>query len=488
MIKSTRNNSTRTNISPVPGINREADFKRLAVVYSYITDVPWDEDESEAFEGDAELLRQTVENGLNRRGETVVHIPYDSNYWKIKGVSFNLKRFSGDLYHKGRKFILYQIIKRDWRSLETIRGYIRHISRFFEEYREATPNALPNYIHSSEIIDFVENMNTTIGVKYAILVDLVEFYRFLGKNYRKEYFSVRINELEEYLKEIRYVLKRTRAPKRYPSIPDAVFYEMHFIMLALIRAPMTPFDEAVMAAAILLFMWTGLRPKEIRGLRRHCLVKREIDGKELTFYEYSSPKNKNAVKTIFLFPAALEAFKVLERLQSRRENVFITDYLVSFWDYQTNEPLSADMLNGRYNALLCKYMGKYLSIPMKGLTRCTKQGLSIYRPSFYCFRVHLCTYLIDHNLDERWVEAHLGHLSATMRGRYYRMKEWRKESVRQRINKHLHMGQIADEIRRDIESKRLSPEPEGQERNEQMPVAHALEKQLIKDLLKQHQK
>ena len=433
MIHLTGKTKETLNLSPVPGINRELDFRRYAIVYGIITDIPWEEDESEAFDGRTELMRKTVEAGLNQRGETVHRLPYDAQTWNIEGTKISFKRVSDELFHKVRKFVLFELIKTDWRSPETISGHVKRISRFFNEYCSAKPYAHVKYIHTSDIINFMEDSDITLSSKSSMLSSLVEFYRFCVANYVNDTLPVDIDRLEEYRSEVNYEYYRTKEPGHYPSIPDRIFYQLHFKMMELIRNPGTPYDDAVTACMVILHMWTGLRPKEIRFLRRRCMVQYEEDGKRLSFYEGISPKNSNRVQTFLLFPAALEAIKKLEHLQVRRETVFISDYLVSFWDHQINEPESYDAVANAYNGLLCKYMAEELSVPHEDLSAARRQGVVIYRPTFYAYRVHLCTYLIDHGYDERWVESHLGHLSETIRGRYYRMKEWRRADIRTRI-------------------------------------------------------
>lgn len=437
MIQNSHSTRTRVNISSVPGINREQDSRRYAIVYYEIENTPWAEDESAAFEGDAEVLRQVVEAGLNERNETRKRIQYDASFWRIENVLFDFSRFPDELFHKVRKFVLYQIIKRDWRSLATICRYVGNVGRFLVDYQKDAPFAFFRYLHSPDILECFDRSERTLGAKCSMLSSLILFYEFLDSNYKHEHYSVNLDDLRERLKEYRIMESRAKEMHRYPSIPDRTFYQMHFCMTDIIRTSVLPFDESVTAAVVLLFMWTGLRPKEILKLRRNCLVEHEVDGQRLFFYEYVSPKNHNKVQSVLLFPAALEALRTLEKLQTRRENIIITDYLVSFWDTPKGNPADYDTLINNYDNLLCKYMSEALSIPHKDLAKRQRKDITIYRPCFYSFRVHLCTYLIDHGYDERWVEAHLGHLAVTMRGYYYRMKDWKRVDTLESVTSHL---------------------------------------------------
>ena len=455
MIRNVSPRQPEVNISPVPGINREAEFRRFAVVFGIISDIPWEEDESKAFDSDIPLMRQTVEDGLHRRGEVVNPIPYDAEKWVLDGVTLSFSRFSEDMYHKARKFVLYEIIKHDWRAYSTIAGRLMKIASFFEAYHKENPDAVVEYIHTPDILSFIEESDYSLSGKVGMLGSLLEFYRFYKRNYVNERLPVDIPRLEEYYRELSFLLRRTREVGHYPSIPDKVFYAMHFKLMALIRDPRTPFDDAVAACMVILYMWTGLRPKEVRKLRRRCLVELCEEGKRLPFYRYISPKSGNAILSVYLFPAALEALKKLEALQTRRENVFITDYLVSFWDHQVNEPESYERTTWAYNRLLLRYMSEELSMPYGDLSRYEYLRTVIYRPVFYSFRVHLCTYLIDHGYDERWVEAHLGHLSKMIRGRYYRMKEWRRAEVKEKVAMALpEVGQIVKEVSGIIDARK----------------------------------
>ena len=435
MIHTVGDKRERLNITAVPGIRREADLRRLIIVYQAIDGIPWTEDESEAFDADAELMSRTIEEGLNKRGETVNKIPYNSQVWELNGTKIKFDMVPEELFHKARKFVLYEIVTHDWRSFATIASYLRYIMRFFTLYRDAHPHALAQYIHESDIISFLERENLSMSARVNILKSLIKFYDFWAQNYRKERLPINLDKLEQDHADLRRAYAKTHERGHFPSIPDKVFYIIHFKMMELIRNPHTPFDDAVMACFVILHMWTGLRPKEIRGLRRRCLVWKREEDKTLPFYEYLSPKNKNRVQSVLLFPAALEALKKLESLQTQRENVFITDYLVSFWRNQTNEPETYTTIENTYDSFLCRYMPSELAHPHPDLRKVVGPGPAvIYRPCLYSYRVHLCTYLIDHGYDERWVEAHLGHLSETIRGAYYRSKAWRRQETREQVS------------------------------------------------------
>ena len=472
MITGARRTKVDLNISTIPGINRESDFRRYVVVYGIITDVPWIEDESNAFFADIDLMRKTVEDGLSKRGETIFHIPYRDSVWQINGTKLSFMNCAEDVFHKIRKFALYEIIAHDWRSLETIKKYLSHLVRFFSLYKETEPHAHFAFIHASEIISFFECCGIALSSKCNILSTLIKFYGFLKLNYVKERFPVDIERLQACRKELGRLYQKEKKSKRVPTIPDQLFYLLHFRLMELIRDPMTPFDDAVTACLVIIHMWTGLRPKEIRGLRRRCLVEREEQGLKLFFYEYVSPKNKNRVQSVLLFQAALEAVKKLETLQTQREDLLKTDYLVSFQNHIINEPESYEAVSKAYNSLLIKYMFRELCTPNNDLGKIKQNKQVIYRPCLYSYRVHLCTYLIDHGYDERWVEAHLGHLSQTIRGRYYRMKEWHRNNIKQEIAS---IMPETDTIVKQMTNKLIATRPVGK-----TVIYSTLEERLIK--------
>lgn len=434
MITFANRKRTEESISSFSGIHREEEFRRIVVVYGVMADIPWEEDESEAFDADIELMRSSVEESLTKRGEEIKHIPYKAIVWHLNGTNLSFKGFNDDMFHKARKFALYEILSNKRPSLETIKSHVRCLSRFFSLYFKAEPNAHVRYIHVWDIISFFEGSNIALSSKCNMLTSLIKFYRFWQANYIKERLPVDIDRLTEYYSETASLYMRTKETRRYPSIPDKVFYLLHFRLMALIRNPCIPFNDAVTACIVVLHMWTGLRPKEIRCLLRGYLVQKVEQGETLYFYDYISPKNKNRRLTMLLFPAALEAIERLEALQASRDNEFVGNYLVSYWDHRFNEPESYSVVINAYNSFVCKYMADILCLSHEGFSRIEYNGIVTYRPSLYMYRVHLCTYLIDHGLDERWVEAHLGHLSQTIRGRYYRLKEWRKEAIGERIS------------------------------------------------------
>ena len=436
MIKRTNRLPREINISPTVGINREADFKRHVVVYWTIEDIPWIEDESEAFDGDVKALTEAVELGLNRRGERTEKIPFKSEKWRIEETTFNFKGLPVGLETKARKFVLHEIIDRNWKSYETIKGHLSKIRRIFTMYETEHPDYIFNYIHSNDVRRFFEESKLGSSAMAGMIYSLILFFQFIKKNYKKEYFSMDIKDLAELRLEVLATAKSITKKKEYPTIPDKLFYEIHFKCMELIRNPKTPFNEKVVACMIILFMWTGLRPKEVRILRRRCLVERREENTVLQFYEYRSPKNKGKVSPCLLFPAAKEALHVLEGLQIRHEVVNKTDYLISFWDNLENKPETSDSIRNAYNSFCLKHFRDICSEPYEGMTKVEGGGRIIFRPSFYCYRVHLCTYLIDHGYDDRWVEGHLGHISPMIRGKYYRMHESTRKTMRSEVKAH----------------------------------------------------
>lgn len=437
MIKRTDRPFHKVNISPAPGINREADFRRYVFVYGIIEDVPWDEDESEAFDGNIEALKEAVELGLNRRGEQVVKIPFNDDRWHIDDTTFVFEDLPAGLEVKVRKFVLFQIINHNWKAYATINGYLRRIRRFFTMYGKANPDFIFNYIHSSDIRRFFDGSGLSSSTKSIILFSLTLFFQFIKNNYKKEYFSMDMDDLNALKNETDNAAAAVRTKREYPTIPDRLFYQIHFKCMDLIRDAETPFDDKVIACMIIIFLWTGLRKKEVRLLRRHCLMERKEEDTVLQFYEYRSPKNRGRVSPCLLFPAALEALRVLEELQTRHDAVSRTDYLISLWNNMENKPESSESIQNSYDRFCIKHLSDICSQPFEGMSRVCRRSTVIYRPSFYCFRVHLCTYLIDHGYDERWVEGHLGHISSMIRGKYYRMRESTRSEMHEDVKAHL---------------------------------------------------
>jgi integrase len=411
-----------------PGITREKGFWRYATVYYLVDGVPWEEDASEVFADDIDALRRVVEAGLQRRGKRPVLIPYAAEQWNLEGEVIKFHGFPDEMFDAMRKFALYEHIRHRWRSFSTIRGTVETLRRFFRQYGKLSPGFYLRYVYADDLEAFFQQSGMNPGAKQRMMSCLREFCTFFEKNYGAGSLALTKEEMDGLYEKYKKANKKRKEPG-FDSVPERVFYPMDRCMRELIRDPMTPFDTAVTAAATLLQMWVGLRPKELRGLRRGCYYSVERDGRTLWFLRYSSPKNGGRVQDALLLPAALEAVRALERLQTRRETVYISEYLVSFWDNTTGNPENDKDFSAKYNEMLATYMAKELSEPHPWLHRVRKKGVTIYRPVLYNFRVHLYTYLIDHGKDEHWVEAHLGHLSRAMRGKYYRMKAWRRQQV-----------------------------------------------------------
>ncbi len=418
-------------------ISRNQDFKRYLYVYSLLEDVPWEEDESAAFDADADSMRKTVELGLSRRGEPPMHIPYKSSTWVIEDVSFQFNPFPEELYNKARKFVLYEIIRKDWRALSTVQAHLKNIVRFMKKYLEKNGHISFNYIHSDDIISFMEDWDIPLCSKKNIMGAIVLFYEFVLKNYTKEHILVDLGMLHDYLECLEKQYYQTRTVVKHSDIPDAIFYPMHFTMISLIRDSTVSLSKRITAAMVLLLMWTGLRPAALRNLRRGYLIKHEEEGKILHFYEYISSKNENDVLFFMLFPPALEALTFLEEAQRELDENGLSDYLISYDRKHGNRPATYDTTRNKYAALMCSYLKEELSIPRPGLKKCTYKGKAFYLPSFYCFRVHLCTYLQNHGFDSRWVEGHLAHLSKSIGGTYYRVKASQRNEVHSSIRKHV---------------------------------------------------
>lgn len=471
MIKRTTRLSTPVNISPTNGINREADFRRHAFVYYVISDVPWEEDESAAFDGDIKAITKAVELGLNRRGEHINKIPFEADRWIIDDTSFLFSGIGPDLGIKVRMFVLYEIIDHQWKAYATIASHLKQVRRFFLLYGKYNPDFLFSYVHVDDVARFFEMCDLSSSAKAEMIRCLILFYKFIKINYKKERFPMDMGRLEELRAEAVCVAKSVKGKKEYPTIPGQLFYPIHFKCMELIRDPMTPFDDKVVACMIIIFAWTGLRKKEVRLLRRRCLVERTEQGVTLSFYEYRSPKNGGKVQSCLLFPAAKEAFRVLEGLQIRHEVVNKTDYLISFWDNLENTPESSDAMQCAYDDFCVRNLSGVCSHAYEGMSRIERRGIVIYRPSFYCFRVHLCTYLIDHGYDERWVEAHLGHISPMMRGKYYRRSNAARRAMIKKLT--VHVPFMSDAIRTLAET--LSVPPQETSVNESDPIQNIID-------------
>ena len=421
-----------TSFMPWTGINREPDFQRFVTVYHTISDIPWNEDDSKAFVGDADVMRRVVETLLQQRGENPQIIPFMADKWILHGVTIKFDGLPQELFNKIRKFVLFETIRTRWSAYTTISAHVDMIRRFVKLYGKTHPDFYFTYVHIEDIESFINDVDIATSSKKSMISSLILFTKFVEINYKEKQFGITSEELEK----LSATLSKRGAKavsSGYNSVPDIVFNQMHRTMMKLIRNPKTPFDETVAAALLILAMWTGLRPKELRILRRGHLVSEVRNGKTLWFYRYVSPKNKGRVQKVYLFAPALEAVKALEQLQTRREVVHITQYLVSFWDNISGESETDYSIYKMIDGLLAKHMSIELSKPHSWLTEVTVKNVTIHRPSLYQFRVHLCTYLIDHGLDDRWVEGHLGHLASMMRGKYYRMKNWRREELRQKV-------------------------------------------------------
>lgn len=407
------------------GINRESDFHRFVAVYHTVKGVPWEEDGSRAFDGDHVSLTRIVGEGLARRGETPEFISYFAQSWILEGVKFLFSGVPQELFHPVRKYVLWLIIRSNWRSMITITHRLNHLRRFFRIHTALHPESHARYIHAHDVIATLDASDISKVSQMRVLGELVEFRRFIELNYALPAPEEEIRELEAHRDHLSRTLPKRFAGK-FPDIPDEPFYRIFFAAIQVLRDDAAPHDDVIMAGAILLHMWTGLRPKEIRMLRRGCVFKEVRSGKTMFFLQYRSSKNGNRVQTTFLFPAALEAEQTMERVLV--DEGYEGEGLIHF-EEESREDEAADDFVRRYDNFLRKYMGDYLSVPRKGLRPTSGKRRVIYRPILYSYRVHLCTYLVDHGLDERWVAAHMGHLVASMRGYYYRIKNRRREAI-----------------------------------------------------------
>ena len=132
----------KLNYNPVEewaGLTREAEFRANVFVYKTITDVPWEDDPSEAFLGDADTQRRIVEQMLTKRGEQPKMIPFNADRWMLDGVTINFVGLPSDLAPKVRKFVLYQVIHSRTPSFDTIRSHVQRIKRFCKLYDALVP-------------------------------------------------------------------------------------------------------------------------------------------------------------------------------------------------------------------------------------------------------------------------------------------------------------------------------------------------------------
>ena len=412
-MKRLRGNTTSRVYNPVPVeyFGREADLRRYVIVYHQIINTPWEEDDSHAFHSDVRLLQSTVESFLNKRGQSVMRFDYSRDRWELGDVTISFADFPREFFHKIRKYVMFRIISDDFRALATIKSHVSKIGAFFRHYGQSHPCFELKYVHTWDIVQAVKECNRSSSGKVVLLECVLMFYRFLNENYRDEHYDVDLKVLSDLIAEIRHKNLRENPPGHHSAIPLRLFYPLHFKMVELMRRRFS-FDDTVLAATVLIFLWTGLRPKEVRLLRRNSVVK--TDGEEpFYFINYNSSKNGNRAQAIFLFDAALEAIRTLEKLQDERNAR--TDYLISFKNNDTAKPQTEDSLRGRYRLFFQKYFPD---------EKC---------PCLYSYRVTLCTYLINHGFDNRWVENNMGHLSHQIMGTYYRVSRRGYEEMGHRL-------------------------------------------------------
>ena len=419
--------------TPFSALQREDDFYRYLFTYSVIQDVPWELAGPDIFVGDHQELKILLESVLAERGKLPVHIPYHAAKWVDDGVVVSFHGFYGDLYNPIRLFCLYERVRPDWRSWSTIANYVRLLRRFFTALGMDSELFRLNYIHEGEVIRYFEEPGFSVIKKWSVSYAVLEFFRFMQANTPTGLIRMDMKVLEDYFGRVNAEYRHYLACRQQPSIPDRVFYEIHFRMLEIMRDVHAGFYRRVMACVVLIFMWSGLRPQDVRKLLYGCVVEREEQGEILYFYEYCCHKPKKHKLFFVLFPAALEAVRVLEGFHRRTRS----EYLISFIGGDRSSCVDAEGLEHMYKDFMREEMEQFYRKYQEDYKGNLMDIIKVYQPVFYSYRVHLYTYLIDKGFDNRWIEAHLGHISRYMMGRYYRMKESRMAETRRDIASYL---------------------------------------------------
>ena len=435
-------------------LQREDDFYRYLFTYLVIQDVPWELACPDIFVGDPQELKTLLESVLAERGKPPVYIPYEAAKWVDEGVEVSFHGFFGDLYNPIRLFCLYERVRPDWRSWSTIASYVRLLRKFFTGLGMESELFRLNYIHENDVLRYFEESTLSVSKKWIMSFAVLEFFRFLQANTPTGLIRMDLKVLEDYFEPLNAEYRHYLACRQFPSIPDRVFYEIHFRMLEIMRDVHAGYYRRVMACVVLIFMWSGLRPQDVRKLLCGCVVEREEQGEILYFYEYCCHKPKKHKLFFVLFPAALEAVRVLEGFHGTDRS----KYLISFDWGSSGSYVSAPGLEKKYKEFMREEMASYYRKYKEDYEGNLMDVLKVYQPIFYSYRVHLYTYLIDKGFDNRWIEAHLGHISRYMMGRYYRMKESSMAETRRDIASYL--PGFTDDIRElTAEIEAQTPDP-----------------------------
>ena len=440
--------------SPFSSLNREDDLRRYAFVYTVIQDVPWDEVGVGSFMGDPEKLKEAVDSVLVGRGETREHFSYRDEKWVDGDVVINFSGFSGELFDLVRIFVLYERVRIDWRAALTVSGYVRTLQKVFTGLGMGTDSFRLEYIHEGDIIRFFKESDYALSVKNTMTYPVKEFFEFLKVNFPEGKYRMDMNRLSTFFEGYIADYRRYLSFRHHPSIPDRVFFEIHFRMVEIMRDSCSEHNARVWACVVLIYLWSGLRPRDVRSLLLGYVVTREEQGETLYFYEYICGKPKRHALIFVLFPIVLEAVRTLEELHGCDPS----EKLIVFRDARHGGPVSEKSFDDRYRKFMRKEMEPFCRKAAADLGCKVEDIRSSYFPTFYAYRVHLYTFLVDHGFDNRWVEAHLGHISESVMGTYYRMSDSKAAEMRGKVEEHF---SLAYDKLRDVsrEMEEQTPEP-----------------------------
>jgi len=410
------------------GIERSIEGERYALVFGLFEDVPWKEDSSAAFPEDIEILMDAVDIRLREtEGEAYEKIPFWDKRWKIHNVEYKFESFPADMEVKVKKYVLYNFISHEKPAYVTIQGHLDELRRYYKALFELFPYKTFGRIHTDNIINCVQKMKATSNTRASMLESVIEFYSFLITNYPDEKFDINMQQIQMKRKYYAGRASRNRGSNQRPSIPEELFLTIQMKCIEVARNPGAPYRDRVTACIILIFSWLGLRPNEIPWLKPDDLNRCIKEGMEFHTSWYRSPKNGMRLFEVYCFPLAFEAIKILIDIRRRSANINDNEYLIVYDGAQGKGRVEKKTIDLEYTNFLVTYLKEAVERDWPGMKKVTGHGLArgkkISRPCLYSYRVHQYNFLMEHNFDEYWVERNMGHLSAGMRGVYYRNKD-----------------------------------------------------------------
>ena len=391
---------------------------------------------------DIEAYKKLLENNPRFENQVV----FESDVWDFSTVfdiykpSAHKCSFEGlpeDLANGCKFYILQRILLRR-QKLQTIISRYTYFRIIYNNIVRQNPSKRIQTITAEDIISEVQRRDLKDASAYSIYESVYQVCYFL-QNTCDIVLSIDLHSIDAQKKV--HKSAKTNADAKLPNIPEEYFNLILNKAIEVMRADCEAVNMRMIAAALVLLTQTGLRISEILALTTDRLKTKTLPNinVETQYLHYISLKPSRPGEPLLEFDisctsVAAEAFNIMKKLRNdiKAENKKNTLFVLSGLKKNTL-PYGNDLFARHYYRFMYTYLYAECTKEWKGIA--PRKGSIIYKPeTLYVpdtrqYRVHFCTTLYQNNVDLRYIQKYMGHLSDSMLGYYSRPKDNHQENV-----------------------------------------------------------